>query len=283
MVNKLINQLMKFNFKRSARVVLSIMSIILGKHSKFRFVKNRYWVQEQAGRHFVDLSPNYRFKISEVDELCSDIYFYKYKPKEGDICIDIGAGIGTEALITSELINSRGRLLAVEANTKTFEALELLKEFNRLENMEVFRYAISDTNDSVKITTQTEHHIENKIISIDDMEEDSKETFDIVDARTMDQFLLENQVPYIDYLKVNIEGAEKMLIKSFDQIKNVKNIAISCHDFLSIRTGDNSFSTKSDVTDFLKSHEFEIECQNTGVDYIDDWVYGINKKTNIRT
>jgi hypothetical protein len=41
----------------------------------------------------------------------------------------------------------------------------------------------------------------------------------------------ENQIRPVGLLTVNIEGAERLLIASFEEISRVKDVAISCHDF----------------------------------------------------
>ena len=116
------------------------------------------------------------------------------------------------------------------------------------------------------------HHTENKII----VDEGSSSL--TVRGLTMDQYLEYHNIEYVDYMKINIEGAEKLLIEKFKKIKSVKNIAISSHDFLGHRTGDNFYFTKDLMINFLKENNFEYYMRDTGVDYKDDWIYGVNKQ-----
>ena len=64
----------------------------------------------------------------------------------------------------------------------------------------------------------------------------------------------------------------------FDRIKDVKNLAISSHDILCNRTGDQSYFTKDLITEFLKKNNFKYYNRNTCVDYIDGWIYAVNKQ-----
>ena len=96
----------------------------------------------------------------------------------------------------------------------------------------------------------------------------------------MDGFMEENQIEAVGLLKVNIEGAERLLIDSFEKISNVKHVAISCHDFLYDRSGDRNFQTKKSVIRFLKNRNFDVTGNMTGIDYLDDWIYGSNRKFN---
>jgi len=97
---------------------------------------------------------------------------------------------------------------------------------------------------------------------------------------TMDGFMEENQIDSVGLLKVNIEGAERLLIGSFDKISKVRNVAISCHDFLYKRSGDKNFKTKKTIIRFLKNRNFEVSGNETGIDYVDDWIYGSNRMFN---
>ena len=80
-------------------------------------------------------------------------------------------------------------------------------------------------------------------------------------------------IQHVDFLKVNIEGAEIELIENFNKIDIIKNVAISCHDFLGARTGKVSLYTKDQVSDFLRDHGFAITTLNTPYDYANDWVF----------
>jgi len=93
----------------------------------------------------------------------------------------------------------------------------------------------------------------------------------------MDGFMEENQIESAGLLKVNIKDAEQLLIGSFEKISRVKHVAISCHDFLNERSGDVNFKTKKSVIQYLENRSFDIYYKRTGIDYVDDWIYGSNR------
>ena len=101
MINRIVAKLVALKCEKLACFVLSCASLILGKFSKFSLVENRFWVQAQGGVFFVDLAPNYRLNAAEEDALYREIFFHSYTPKSGDVCVDVGAGIGTETKIMS--------------------------------------------------------------------------------------------------------------------------------------------------------------------------------------
>ena len=271
-VEAVIKYLIKLKLNNLAYILLSCISLFLGKFSKFKLLDDDLWLQKQKKTFFCDYSPNYRLKGDEVDSFARDIFFHGYKPKKGDVCIDIGAGLGIDTRLMSQMVEDEGKVFSIEATKRTFKALEACIKYNQLQNVVASYCAISNAIGPVKISQDVGHHTENKII-FDDMKNST-----IVDGLTIDRYIEEHNINTIDYMKINIEGAEKFVIEAFKNIKIVKNIAISSHDFLGLRTEDKSYFTKDLVIDFLKHNNFEYYTRSTGVDYKDGWIYGINKE-----
>jgi len=209
-------------------------------------------------------------ELNKYFQLAKSIYFFKYCPKKGDVCIDIGAGVGIETVLMSYLCGNSGQVFSVEASEKTYGILTENIKLNQLSNVKVLQIAISDKDGEVEITEDI--GIANTINSNVNDKGVSK-----VPGLTMDHFLEREKITHIDYLKVNIEGAEKLLIQNYKGIQFTKHVAISCHDFLAERGGDKWFYSKKEVLAFLKANNFKLFHKNTGTDYIDDWIYGVNQ------
>jgi FkbM family methyltransferase len=247
---------------------LSMVSKIIGKGFKITYNKEGFWRYSKGDFVINEAFPDVRMDDEYIRKEV-EISFYGYRPAENDVCIDIGAGIGTECISTSKMIGPKGKLFAVEASPFVFKILKANILENSLTNVSPFNLAIGDQNGKIKIGDDPNNHIVNNIWN---------KTGTDVDARTMDDFFDSLGVKKADFLRVNIEGAEKLLISKFANISNIRHVAIACHDFLTKRTGDPQFTTKEKVRAFLASHDFLIESRNTGVDYVDDWVFGVNKK-----
>jgi len=141
-------------------------------------------------------------------------------------------------------------------------------KYGNLHNVHSYNLAIADSNGYVYIT-DSDSHIENKLVNDDSLQNTRK-----IESVTIDKFIEDQKIQQIDLLKVNIEGAERELIKCFKNIGIVKNVAISCHDFLGKRLGDPSLYTKDEVITFLEANNFKIKTLNTPNDYANDWVFG---------
>tara|TARA_Y100001970_G_C14258763_1_gene877779 strand:+ start:14149 stop:14988 length:840 start_codon:yes stop_codon:yes gene_type:complete len=271
-VETIIRTLIKYRLKNLAYLLLSFISLFLGRFSIFKLLENDLWLQKQNKTFFCDYSPNYRLKGDQADCFSADIFFNSYKPKKGDVCIDIGAGLGIDTRLMSKMVENEGKVFSIEATERTYKALEVCVKYNQLDNVTTSYCAITNQDGPVKISHDVGHHTENKIIF------DDSSNYTIVEGLTIDHYIEMHNIEYVDYMKINIEGAEKFLIEKFNKIKVVKNIAISSHDFLGFRTGDSSYFTKDSIIDFLEKNNFEYYMRDTGIDYIDGWIYGINKE-----
>lgn len=67
--------------------------------------------------------------------------------RPGMTVLDIGANIGYYAIMESQLVGERGKVIAVEPSPNNISLLTRNLQLNRCENVEVFQAAISDTND----------------------------------------------------------------------------------------------------------------------------------------
>ncbi len=271
-VEIIIKLLIKYKLNFFAYFLLSLISIFLGRFSTFRLIDNNLWLQKQGKVFFCDYSPNYRLNAEREESFSDKIFFHGYRPSAGDTCIDLGAGLGLDTRLISELIGNEGKVFSIEATERTFKALEICINQNKLENVTSSHCAITNQDGPVKIADDIGHHTENKITF------ENSGSFSEVEGFTIDSYLEINNIQLVDYMKINIEGAEKLVIEKFDRIKDVKNIAISSHDFLGNRTGDQSYFTKDLIIEFLKKNNFEYYNRNTGVDYLDGWIYAANKQ-----
>ena len=277
MVKSIISNLVKFKLVYLAELFLSALNKIFGNGAKFKFINEKYWCHIENDKIIIENDPNFRFNYLKYAKELTDVFFDQYAPKLGDICIEIGSAHGFDALIISSMIGDNGKLFSIEASKNSFEILKICKDQNELDNVILKNIAITDKKGKIDFNDSIENHISNSLY--DDSE--SSDQITQINTMSMDDFILENDIKSIDYIKINIEGSEQLLIKNFQSIKIVKNIAISCHDFLADRVNDDRLRTKESVTKFLLKNNFKIYNKSTGVDYLDDWIYGHNENYSL--
>ena len=233
----------------------------------FTYVRHAVWLHEHKSWAIKYPSPDIRFNADRINRDITDIYFHCYTPKLDDVCLEVGSDIGLETVFMSKLVGPNGKIFAIEAAPDTFAVLQENVADNKLINVNCQNLAISDKNGPVNISASIDGHIGNTILG-------PSEVIHKVTGKTMDQFIEDNQIEKIDYLKINIEGAESLLIDAFFKIDRVQNIAISCHDFLGKITGDEFYFTKNKVQKFLQNNGFILVSQSSGVASVDDWFFG---------
>ena len=120
----------------------------------------------------------------------------------------------------------------------------------------------------ITISDDIENHLGRSILD----KGRSKGSYKEVKQITIDKFIQDNAITKIDFMVINIEGFEKHLTRKFSNIQCVKNIAISCHDFLHNRDPlefDERFKTFEIVKKFLEENGFNVSSRSTGEDFKD--------------
>ena len=201
-----------------------------------------------------------------------DIFLHGYEPREGDVVVDVGAGVGAETLLFSRLVGASGRVVALEAHPRTFERLELLCRLNGLANVVPLQVAASDADGTLSIS-DAEEHVANTILGVGERGID-------VPARPLDDVAAELGLTRVDLLKLNIEGAERAALAGMTElVERTRHVCISCHDFLAERGGPEELRTKSFVREFLLERGFALTSRDDAPDpWTRDYVYGVNTR-----
>jgi FkbM family methyltransferase len=179
-----------------------------------------------------------------------DVFLQEYTPRDGDIVVDVGTGVGWELNLFSRLVGPTGRVYAIEADPDSFRWLERRQELNLLDNVTPLQVALADRPGEVIISSEgwCETH---RLVTAGRGHR--------VQALRFDDLVEQQGITHVDFLKMNIEGAERLALKGMDRrARLVRNMAVSCHDFLADHGGDDSCGTRAFVERFLVDHGFEV-------------------------
>lgn len=148
-------------------------------------------------------------------------------------------------------------------------------EYNSLKNVIALNLAIIDKESEVFIE-DLECHIKSSVVN-------NKRGI-IVRGATLDKIINDLNIDTLDFLKMNIEGAEKMAIKGMSNtIKKTRYICIACHDFIAKRNGKEEMKTKNEIIKFLLKNNFRIVGrENDEREWVRDHIHGINKVLEIK-
>lgn len=239
-----------------------------------RWVDEGYWEVRLPDRVISQPHPDPDEYI-EKEQIARDAYFHRYVPQQGDVMMHVGAGAGWEAHLMSSHVGASGHVYLVEAQPRTYEWLERRVRVGGLENCTPVAVAVTDHQGRVTIS-DTDRHQLNRIVDGDGLE---------VPCDTIGGIMSSFGVEHIDLLTMNIEGAEREAIKGLaDAATSVRRMAISCHDFLADRGGDDSLRTREEVVEMLVGYGFDVEPreQDDPRDWIRGYVYAERDLASLR-
>ena len=172
-----------------------------------------------------------------------DLWCFEYFLQSGDVVIDVGAGIGDDALVFSKLVGENGCVIAIEAHPVTYRCLTKTIAQNQLKNVTALNLAVSDRDGFVTISNE-DNFLSNKI-SV------SEGATRILSER-LDDVLRRVSKSQPNFVKMNIEGAETAALRGMCETLNLTpHVVISCHDFKAREIEDELMKTHNDVKKIL--------------------------------
>lgn len=182
----------------------------------YNIIQNSVKVRYREGFvvHLGDYSmrfPNTRVVLLDL-ETCVKGYLTRYKIRKGDVVVDGGAYTGTFATIASKMAGDDGKVIAFEPDTENHKKLLANIELNGLKNVLVIQKGLwsSDT----KLPFRDAHNLGSSFI-FDEPGTDSVIDLPVV---SLDRELERLGIEKIDFLKMDVEGAE------IEAIKGARNI-----------------------------------------------------------
>lgn len=255
--------------ERLLAIVGTMYTVIRTKKPCVVFPVHGVWVHRYRDGSVVDRHINPSLSLAAYDRLVRDYWFHVYEPRDGDMIIDVGAGKGEETYTFSRSVGPRGQVIAIGAHPQTFACLAALCHYNDLRNVTPLCAAIGDREGEMTIDNP-----DSDIMSSVTGEGDGYR----VAAHTLDWIAATYGVRKIDFLKMNIEGAERLaLLGMTEAINNVRYACISCHDFLATSRHDETLRTKETVKKFFLDQGFRVITRDDDQrPYIQNQIHAIN-------
>lgn len=125
--------------------------------------------------------------------------------RPGDVVFDLGANIGTTALLFSRAVGEGGRVFAFEP--VFHHALRLTLEANGADNVQVVPQAVSDSVGE-GVFSLTDLGIDSRLTARTDSSGGQR-----IPLVTLDAFVENEGIDRVDFIKMDIEGAEEMAIR----------------------------------------------------------------------
>jgi FkbM family methyltransferase len=174
----------------------------------------------------------------------------RFTPKGGDTVIDIGAHIGRYTITSSKQVGNTGNVVAIEADPDNFQLLKRNIALNNLTNVLPLNYAVFSTRTRMKLYEQSASAKYNSLMLA---RAAKTKNYVEVNADTLDSILKLNEVNQVNWIKIDVEGAEFEVLKGSTKTLSRENISL----LIEIHNIDDP-SHYDNIVDFLKYHNYEI-------------------------
>lgn len=234
--------------------------------------KNKCWKHYQNNILInVNNILNYNISESKVINNSNNYYLKYYQLKENDIVFDIGVGVGDDIFAFKKSHHFDFTIYGFEAHPRTCNYAKMLMKENSFNHVFLYDLAVSNTNDDLIITDDENNSASTVNANI------SGGNAIKVKSILLDDFIQQNDIKKINYIKFNIEGAEKNALLGLSKnIDKVENIVVACHDKLAqFYKDDPFFKTKQFTEQFLIANNFEIIAIEESIYHIT--IYAKNK------
>lgn len=137
------------------------------------------------------------------------------------IVYDIGANVGFYSLLASLLVGQKGRIVAFEPVPKNLDYLYKHISINKIKNIDVFEFAVSDKNGIATFSLGSNSSM-GHIDSSGELQ---------IKTVSLDKFVLSTKTSAPDIIKMDIEGAEILALHGAEKtiIKHHPIIFLATH------------------------------------------------------
>jgi FkbM family methyltransferase len=214
--------------------------------------------------------PKYDYKVScPIDKedfiimaIHEDEIIEHFSPEDGDIVIDVGAHMGRYTIISSKRVGVNGKVVAIEAHPDNFEILNRNIKLNKLTNVMTLNYAAYSKQTKLKLYLPDEelgytgHHTTmfNFVSTRHNVK--AEEKFIEVNANTLDYILQQNGIREVNWIKIDVEGAE------FEVLKGATNIISKSKD-IALLIEVHGHDNYKPIVEFLNVYNFKIEFEKS--------------------
>ena len=177
----------------------------------------------------------------------AEIAFVRNSLKPGDVFLDIGANAGIFSVVAANIVGPKGHVHAFEPGQREFALLKKNIALNNLTNVTAHQLAISRetgkaefqvSRDGAMSSLQKTNHPGQVI----------QESITI-DTITLDDFRSQSNISRVDFIKIDVEGAEKLVFEGG------RNLFASLHpvtilfESADVNAGAFGYTTKDFLTE----------------------------------
>ena len=170
---------------------------------------------------------------------------YTHEIGENDIIVDIGAHIGAFSVVAGKKA-SKGKVFSYEPEPSNFQQLKKNVELNNLQNVSIFNMGVLGSKGTKEFYSSNQHTGGSSVLKVPGKKISASFT-------TIEDIFQENGLEKIDYLKMDVEGAE------YDILMKTPSACLAKIAYLALETHNWMTELKSrDMKAFLEKEGFAV-------------------------
>jgi len=185
-----------------------------------------------------------------------------FSPEKGNTVVDVGAHMGRYTITSSKSVGASGLVIAFEAHPYNFRILQHNLKLNKLKNVIALNWAVYSKKSRLKLYLPDEdlgytmhHSLMTNYLSTK-YNKDIERRYVEVESDTLDNLLKSRAITKVDWMKIDVEGAE------YEVLKGAKEI-LSANKPMSILVEVHGKDTYHPTIELLRSNNFNIEFEKT--------------------
>jgi FkbM family methyltransferase len=183
--------------------------------------------------------------------------------EDGDTVVDIGANIGIFSIYASSKV-SRGKVFSFEPFEENYKILCKQIQSNNLINVFPYNLGVSS------ITGEQTLYLSPTNTGGHSIKFDQGASSVLIKTITLSEFCKSNNIPRIDFLKIDCEGSEfEILEESPHILDRVKKLVMECHPYKN--------KSVEDMIELLEKHHFKVIVEDCNHENI-KMVYALNQQ-----
>lgn len=171
-----------------------------------------------------------------ITTLIKDIYIHdqycakNFINKSSRVIIDAGANIGVFSLFAKKLA-PQATIYSFEPSPKTFQFLKYNLEKNSINEIEIYQQALGNRIGKTSLMIGGSALEASNMIFDSEFLEKNKDLFEkskTISINTIDNFVRERDLKYVDFIKIDTEGYEKQIIEGAKETIKKLSPVIAC-------------------------------------------------------
>jgi FkbM family methyltransferase len=179
----------------------------------------------------------------------SEIAFMRKSLKPGDIFIDVGANGGTFTIIAARQVQNHGHVYAFEPDRRNLKLLRHNLKINNITNVTILECALSNKKGIAQLAIAIDGAM-NSLAKTHRTDQQITE-WQTVKVTTLDDFINEYKIDRVDFVKIDIEGGEKLIFEGAKDIFTSFNQLIIMFEAVDLNTKGFAYSVKDFLIDLI--------------------------------